>query len=154
MSKSIGDKLDKLIRAVDNLTTKLDSTEKKYYKRLDLLQINFDDRFKKIEKISTETAKRSDLEDIKLKVDNWEKNGKAVDKVKQHLEDRLKKIESVLNNAASDRDLEELYERLHYLEYAEKDRRATAIAQESYDKRFNIIFHSLEEKKQLCIKDT
>ena len=90
MSKSIGDKVDKLIIAVDNLTTKLDSLEEKYSKRLDLLQINFDDRFKKIEKILIETAKRSDLEDIE-KVDNLEKNGKAFDKVKQHLEDWLKK---------------------------------------------------------------
>ena len=80
--------MDKLIIAVDNLTTGLDSLEEKYNKRLDLLQINFDDRFNKIEKILTETAKRSDLKDIELKVDNLEKNGDAFDKVKQHLEQR------------------------------------------------------------------
>ena len=95
MSKSIGDKLDKLKIAVDNLTTRLDSIEEKYNKRLDLLQINFDDRLKKkIEKILTETARRSDLEDIELKIDNLEKNGNAFDKVKQHLEDRLKKLKA------------------------------------------------------------
>ena len=119
--------------------------EEKYNKRLDLPQINFDDRFEKIEKILTETAKRSDLKDIELKVDNLEKNGKAFDKVKQHLKDRLTKIESVLNNTASDRDLEELYKRLHYLEYAEKDRQTAAIMQESYEKRFYILFYGLEE---------
>ena len=50
-----------------------------------------------------------------------------------------------MNDTASDRDLEELYEQLHYLEYAEKDRQTTAIMQESYDKRLNVLFHGLEE---------
>ena len=69
MSKSIGDKLDKLIIAVDDLTTRLDNLEEKYSKRLDLLQTNFYDRFKNIEKILTETAKRRDIEDIELKAE-------------------------------------------------------------------------------------
>ena len=56
-----------------------------------------------------------------------------------------------MNNTASDRDLEELYERLHYL-YAEKYRPTTAIMQESYDKRFNILFHGLEENSNSAWK--
>ena len=72
-----------------------------------------------------------------------EKKDKAFDKVKQQLEDRQKKIESVLNKTASDSDLEELHEQLHYLEDAEKGRQTTM--QESYNKRFNIQIHGLEE---------
>ena len=50
-----------------------------------------------------------------------------------------------MNKTAFDSDLERLYEQLHYLEDAEKDRQTTAIMQESYDKPFNILFHGLEE---------
>ena len=80
MSESIGDKLNKLMMVVDNLTSRLDSLEEKYNKLLDLSEINFDDRFKKIEKILTETSKSSDLENIELKVDNLEKKDKALTK--------------------------------------------------------------------------
>ena len=119
--------------------------EEKYNKRSDFLETKFEDRFKQIEKILTETAKSSDLEDIEQIVNNLEKKDKVSDKAKQQFEDRFKKIECVLNKTASDSDLNTVFQRLYTLEDAEKHRETNAIMQESYEKRFNILFHGLEE---------
>jgi len=42
-------------------------------------------------------------------------------------------------------ELKEIYERLENLERKERDRQAQALMQESYDKRFNILIHGLDE---------
>ena len=62
------------------------------------------------------------------------------------LKDRIKKIEGILEKTAKDSDLDEAFQRLILLEDLEKERTQQALMQESYDKRFNVLFHGLDEE--------
>ena len=62
------------------------------------------------------------------------------------LKDRIKKIEGILEKTAKDSDLDEAFQRLILLEDLEKERTEQALMQESYDKRFNVLFHGLNEE--------
>ena len=58
---------------------------------------------------------------------------------------KIKKIEQVVSKSANENDLNEAYKRLYYLEGLASERKAQALMQESYEKRFNILLHGLEE---------
>ena len=62
------------------------------------------------------------------------------------LKDCIKKIEGILEKTAEDSDLDEAFQRLFLLEDLEKERTEQALMQESYDKRFNVLFHGLDEE--------
>jgi len=49
--------------------------------------------------------------------------------------------------------LEEIYDRLENLEGKERDRQAQALMQESYEKRFNILIHGLEENVESALEN-
>ena len=59
--------------------------------------------------------------------------------------EKIKKIEQVVSKSANENDLDEAYKRLYYLEELVRERKAQAIMQESFKKRFNILLHGFKE---------
>ena len=66
----------------------------------------------------------------------------------QKLDDRYNELKSQIHNKAYVSDVEEVSERLEILEAKARDRENKALMLESYEKRFNLLIHGIDEN--LC----
>ena len=123
-----GGKLDKMLKSIEGLNQRMDI---------------FDN---KIEAINLRVT---DLENyIQIRFQTFENSLKesASNMEIKMLKDRIKKIEGILEKTAKDSYLDEAFQRLFLLEDLEKERTEQVFMQESYDKRFNVLFHGLDEE--------
>ena len=84
------------------------------------------------------------------KVDKYDSNlsalGTSLDKIENTLSNKIHKIENQLQEKADKSELEELRLRLlHVLEDSKKDKEASVVMKESYEKRLNILIHGIQE---------
>ena len=63
----------------------------------------------------------------------------------QKLDDRYNKLKSQIDNKAYANGVEEVSERLEILEAKARDRENKALMLESYEKRFNLLIHGIDE---------
>ena len=63
----------------------------------------------------------------------------------QKLDDRYNELKSQFDNKAYVNDVEEVSERLEILEAKARDRENKALMLESYEKRFNLLIHGIDE---------
>jgi len=89
------------------------------------------------------------IKELNVRIDSIDEKFEAYNLRLNNLELKLNKkceeISLALDEKTNETDLEEIYENLENLERKERDRQAEALMQESYDKRFNILIHGLDE---------
>jgi len=132
MVKSNSEKLDEVLKAIKELASRMDTMEKNFEKfdnRLNTLEKNFNDRLDHLESSLTKKAETSEIEKLKKRMSAMENS----------FETKLELVEKFNG------DFDDIFDRVIYLEEAETERQSQALMQESYDKRFNILFHGLEE---------
>ena len=86
---------------------------------------------------------------INKRMDNFENKlegfNTRLTSLNQKLDDRYNELKSLIDNKAYVNNVEEVSERLEILEAKARDRENKALMLESYEKRFNLLIHDIDE---------
>ena len=107
-------------------------------------------RYEKIEESLAKTAKISNLKTLTSKINALDQNIELISNRLNQLELKYnekikKKNEQVMSKSANKNYLDEAYKQLNNHKGLVSEQKAQALMQESYQKRFNILLHGLEE---------